>query len=167
MEMTPITVTEITGIEIQKVKVILIGAEDGTIVEVRDIVIGEEGEDGILISNTMTQGTNNQPSLQTRIIIAHHHQYRYPIPYEQYSYPQQQQYRLKCCQPHHSKLQISVNCVKVKAIMIINANLQVIFMACTQKAFNQGRSYNHQDPTQGEWSNGDTDNNDPNGQPFQ
>ena len=40
-------------------------------------------------------------------------------------------------------------------------------MACTQKAFNQGRSYNHQDPNQGEWSNGDTDNNDPNGQPFQ
>ena len=39
-------------------------------------------------------------------------------------------------------------------------------MACTQKAFNQGQSYNHQDPIQGEWSNGNTDNNDPNGQPF-
>ena len=59
MQMTPITATEITGIEIQKVKVILIGAEDGIIIEVRDIVIGEEGEDGTLISNTMTQGTNN------------------------------------------------------------------------------------------------------------
>ena len=59
METTPIIATEITGIEIQKVKVILIGAEDGTIVEVRDIVIGEEGKGGILISNTMTQGTNN------------------------------------------------------------------------------------------------------------
>ena len=65
MEMTPITVTEITGIEILKVKVILIGADDGTIVEGRDIVIGEEGEDGILISNTTTQGTKNRPSLQT------------------------------------------------------------------------------------------------------
>ena len=65
MEMTPITTTEITGIEILKVKVILIGVEDGTIVEVKDIVIGEEGEDGILISNTTTQGTNNRPSLQT------------------------------------------------------------------------------------------------------
>ena len=41
MEMTLITVTEITGIEIPKVKVILTGAEDGTIVEVRDIVIGD------------------------------------------------------------------------------------------------------------------------------
>ena len=47
METTPIIVTEITGIEIRTVKVILIGAEDGIIVEVRDIVIGEEGEDGI------------------------------------------------------------------------------------------------------------------------
>ena len=43
MEMTPITATEITGIEILKVKVILIGAEDGIIVEVKDIVIIEEG----------------------------------------------------------------------------------------------------------------------------
>ena len=65
MEMTPITVTKITEIEILKVKVILIGAEDGIIVEGRDIVIGEEGEDGILINNTTTQGTNNRPSLQT------------------------------------------------------------------------------------------------------
>ena len=63
MEMTPITVTEITGIGIPKVKLVLIGAEDGTIVEVRDIVIREEGGDGILISNTMIQGTKNRPNL--------------------------------------------------------------------------------------------------------
>ena len=65
METTPIIVTEITGIEIPKVKVTLIGAEDGIIAEVRDIVIREEGEDGTLISNIMTKGTNNQHSLQT------------------------------------------------------------------------------------------------------
>ena len=59
MEMTPATMTEIIGIEILKVKVILIGAEDGIIVEVKDIVIGEEGDDGILISNILIQGTNN------------------------------------------------------------------------------------------------------------
>ena len=41
------------------------------------------------------------------------------------------------------------------------------FMARTQKAFNQGRSYSQQDPNNGEWSQGDGDNNDPNGQPFQ
>ena len=63
MEMTPIIVTEITGIELPKVKVILTGAEDGIIAEVRDIVIGEEGEDGTLISNIMTQGTKNRHSL--------------------------------------------------------------------------------------------------------
>ena len=41
------------------------------------------------------------------------------------------------------------------------------FMARMQKAFNQARSYSHQDPNHGEWSQGDNDNNDPNGQPFQ
>ena len=45
MEMTPVTATEIIGIETLKVKVILIGVEDGIIVQVKDIVIGEEGED--------------------------------------------------------------------------------------------------------------------------
>ena len=65
MEMTLITMTETTGIEIPKVKVIQTGAEDGIIIEVRDIVIGEEGDNGILISNTMTQGTKNKPNLQT------------------------------------------------------------------------------------------------------
>ena len=44
---------------------------------------------------------------------------------------------------------------------------QYDFMARTQKAFNQGRSYSHQDPNHGEWSQGESDNNDPNGQPFQ
>ena len=129
MEMTPITVTEITRIEILKVKVILIGAEDGIIVEVKDIVIWEEGEDRILISNTMTQGTNNRPSLQTRTIIAHH---LWDISTDTQSHmsnthiPSNNNIHLKCHQPHHDKLQISVNCVKVKATMIINANLQAI-----------------------------------------
>ena len=47
-------------------------AEDGTIIEVKDIVIREEGEDGTLISNIMTQGTNNRPNLTTPITITHH-----------------------------------------------------------------------------------------------
>ena len=129
METTPITTTEITGIEILKVKVILIGAKDGIIVEVKEIVIGEEGEDGILISNTMTQGTNNRPSLQTKIIIADH---LWDINTDTQSHmsnihiPSNNNTHLKCRQPHHDKLQISVNCVKVKATMIINANLQAI-----------------------------------------
>ena len=54
MEMTLITVTETIGIEIPTVKVILIGVEDGIIiVEVKDIMIAGEGEDGIPINNIM------------------------------------------------------------------------------------------------------------------
>ena len=129
MEMTPITVTEITRTEIPKVKVILIGVEDGTIVEVRDIMIGEEGEDGILISNTTIQGTNNRPNLQTRIIIVHN---PWVISTDTQSHmsnthtPNNNNTSHKCHQPHHNKLQIFVNCVRVRAIMIINANLQAI-----------------------------------------
>ena len=136
MEMTPITVTEITGIEIPKVKVILIGAEDGTIVEVRDIVIGEEGEDGILISNTMIQGTKNRPNLQTRIIIVHN---PWAIRTDTQSHmsnthtPNNNNTSRKCHQLHHNKLQIFVNCVKVRAIMIINANLQATLWSAHKK----------------------------------
>ena len=73
VEMTPTTVTGIIGIEIPTVKVILIGAEDGTIIiEVKDIVIREEGEDGTLIHNIMTRDTNIRPNSRIRITIAHH-----------------------------------------------------------------------------------------------
>ena len=136
MEMTLITMTEITGIEILKVKVILTGAEDGTIVEVRDIVIGEEGEDGILISNTTIQGTNNRPNLQTRIIIVHH---PWAISTDTQSHmsnthiPSNNNTSRKCCQLHHNKRQIFVNCVRVRAIMIINANLQAILWPAHKK----------------------------------
>ena len=51
--------------------------------------------------------------------------------------------------------------------MTINVNLQVILWPAHKKAFNQGRSYSHQDPNHGDWSHGDDDNNNPNGQPFQ
>ena len=70
-------------------------------------------------------------------------------------------------QLHPNKLQIFVSYAIVKAIMTINVNLQAILWPSTQKAFNQGRSYSHQDPNHGDWSQGENDNNDPNGQPFQ
>ena len=41
------------------------------------------------------------------------------------------------------------------------------FLTRTQKAFNQGRSYNHTDPGQQEWADGENDNENPNDQPFQ
>ena len=73
MEMTLITMTETTGIEIPTVKVIPIGVEDGIIIiGVKDIVIGAEGEDGIPIRNITIQGINNNPNSQTQIIIVHH-----------------------------------------------------------------------------------------------
>ena len=95
------------------------------------------------------------------------HQYRYPVPYGQYSYPQQQQYppqipsapsqqATNVCQLYNSQGHYDYQC-----------QFAGDFMARTQKAFNQGRSYSHQDPNHGEWSQGDTDNNDPNGPPFQ
>ena len=95
------------------------------------------------------------------------HQYRYPIPYGQYSYPQQQQQyqshmptssqqATNICQLCHSQGHYDYQC-----------QFAGDFMARTQKAFNQGRSYSHQDPNHGEWSQGDNDNNDPNGQSFQ
>ena len=59
-EMTRIIVTEITGIEIPTVKVIQIGVEDGIIItEVKDIVIAEEGDDGIPVHNITILGIHN------------------------------------------------------------------------------------------------------------
>ena len=173
IEMTLITLTETTGIEIPTVKVILTGVEDGIIIiEVKDIVTGVEGEDGIPISNIMIQGINNKPNFKTQIIIVHHlwnistgtqsHMSNTHTPSNNNNNINPQ-----CRQLHLNKPQICVSCVIIKDITIINANLQAIFMAHTQKAFSQGRSYSHQDPNHREWSHGDNDDNDPNGQSFQ
>ena len=115
MEMTRITVTETIGIEIPIVKVILTGVEDGIIiVEVKDIVIVEGGDDGIPISSIMTQGTNKNPNCKTQITTnppPMGHQYRYPIPYGQYPYPSQQQQQYPSQMPTPS--QQAANIVKV------------------------------------------------------
>ena len=72
MEMTRITVTETIGIEIPIVKVILTGVEDGIItVEVKDIVIVEEGDDGTPISSIMIQGINMNPNFKIHITTDH------------------------------------------------------------------------------------------------
>ena len=132
MEMILITVTETIGIEILMVKVILTGVEDGIIiiVEVKDIVIMGEGEDGIPINNIMIQGINKNPSLRIQIIIIHHlwdintdtqsHMSSTHTPNHHNSINH------KCRQLHLSKLQIFVSCAIVKAIMTINVNLQAI-----------------------------------------
>ena len=129
MEMTLVTMTETTGIEIPTVKVILTGAEDGIIIkEVKDIVIVEEREDGIPINNIMIQGISN-PNFQTQIIIIHQ---LWDINTDTQSHmsnthsPNNNNTNHKCRQLHHNKLQIFVNYVTVKAITIINVNLQAL-----------------------------------------
>ena len=95
-------------------------------------------------------------------------QYRYPIPHGQYSYPQQQQ-QYQPQRPPAPSQQATNICQLRNSQGHYNYQCQFAgdFMAHTQKAFNQGRSYSHQDPNHGEWSQGNNDNNDPNGQPFQ
>ena len=96
------------------------------------------------------------------------HQYRYPIPYGQYPYPsqQQQQYPSQMSTPSQQAANICQLCYS-QGHYDYQCQFAGNFMARTQKAFNQGRSYSHQDPNHGEWSQGESDNNDPNGQPFQ
>ena len=137
MEMTLITMTEITGIEIPMVKVILIGVEDGIIITgVKDIVIVAEGEDGIPISNITTQGINQIPNFQIHIIIVHH---LWDINTDTQSHmsnthtPNNNNISHICHQLHLNKLQIFVSCVTVKAITIISANLQEISWPACRK----------------------------------
>ena len=128
MEMTRITVTEKIGIGILIVEVILTGVDDGIIiVEVKDRMIVEEGDDGIPISSIMTQGTNRNPNFKTQITTAHP---RWDINTDTQSHlvsihthRNNNSTRHKC-QRLLNKPLIFVNCATVKAIMITNANLQ-------------------------------------------
>ena len=130
---------ETTGIETLMVKVILAGVEDGIIIiEVKDIVIGAEGEDGIPISNITIQGINNNPNLQTQIIIVHH---LWGISTDTQSHMSNthtlnnnnNNINPKSHQLHLNKPQIFVSYVIIKDIMIINANLQAILWPAHKK----------------------------------
>ena len=137
MEMTRITMTETVGIKIMIVKVILTGVDDGIIiVEVKDIVIVEEVDDGIPISSIMIQDTNRNPNSKTLITIDHP---RWVINTDTQSHmvsihtsPSNHSTRHKC-QPPLNKPLIFVNCATVKAITITNANLQVILWHAHKK----------------------------------
>ena len=137
MEMTQITMTEITGIEIPTVKVIQTGVEDGIIItKVKDIVIAEEGEDGIPVNNIMIPGIHNNPNFQTQITIVHH---PWDINTDIQSHmtnihtPNNNNTNRKDPQLHLNKLQIFVSCVIVKATTTINVNLQVILWPAHKK----------------------------------
>ena len=110
--------------EVVKVTIIIIGAEDGKVVEVKVKMTEGEGENGIL-----TPSTHNNTT-PTRIIIDRHQwvnntdtQYHMNnILHIHLSHNTQH----KDHQLNHGRLQIYANCVKIRAIMIINANLLVI-----------------------------------------
>ena len=136
-EMTQITVTEITGIEILMVKVIQIGVEDGIIItEVKAIVIMEEGEDGIPTHNITILVIHNTLNLQTQITIVHH---LWDINTDIQSHmtnihtPNNNNTNRKDPKHHLSKLQIFVSCVIVRVTMTINVNLQVILWPAHKK----------------------------------
>ena len=138
MVMTQITVTETIGIEIPIVKVILTGVEDGIItVEVKEIVIVEEGDAGIPISSIMIQGINSNPNFKIQITTDHP---RWDINTDTQphmvsihtNHKNNNNTRHKC-QRLLNKPLISVNCAIVKAIMIINANLQAILWHARKK----------------------------------
>ena len=137
MEMTRITATETIGIEIMIVKVILTGVDDGIIiVEVKDIVIMEEVDDGIPISSITIQDTNRNPNSKTLITIDHP---RWDINTDTQSHmvsihtsPSNHSTCHKC-QPPLNKPLIFVNCATVKAITITNANLQAILWHAHKK----------------------------------
>ena len=137
MEMTRITVTETKGIEIMIVKVILTGVDDGIIiVEIKDIVIVEEVDDGIPISSVMIQGTNRSPNFKTQITIDHP---RWNINTDTQSHMvsihtsrSNNSTHHKCRTPLNKPL-IFVNCATVKAITITNANLQATLWHAQKK----------------------------------
>ena len=136
--MTQIAVTETIGTEILTAKVTLTGVEDGIIItEVKDIVIVEEGEDGIPLSNITTQGINRNTNYQIQIIIVHH---QWDINTDTQSHManthtpnNNNSINHKDRQLHLNKLQTFVSCVIVKAITTINANLQVISWPARKK----------------------------------
>ena len=137
MEMTQISMTETTGIEIRMVKVTLTGVENGIIItEVKDTVIVEEGEDGIPASNITIQGINRNPNFLIQIIILHHrwdtntdiqsHMANTHIPSNNNNINHKGEL-------YRNKLQIFVSCAIVKAIMTINVNLQAILWPAHKK----------------------------------
>ena len=136
MAMTQITVTETIGI-VKIVKVILIGVEDGIItVEVKDIVIVEEGDAGIPISSIMIQGIKRNPNFKIQITTDHPqwdiNTDTQPHMVNIHTHPNNNNTRHKC-QRLLNKPLIPVNCATVKAIMIINANLQAILWHAHKK----------------------------------
>ena len=163
MVMTRVIVIEIIGIVTMMVPTVIIGVEDGMAVEAK-VTMTEDGDaDGTLILNTPSRIIPHNTYHWVIIGPPDGRQYQYQIPQDQYpAYPQLQQHYLQ--RPPAQSHQATNICQLCQNQGHYDYQCQFAgdFMARTQKAFNQGCSYNHQDPHEGEWSNGDNDNNDPN-----
>ena len=171
MEMTRITVTETIGIEIPIVKV---NSNRGRRWDNNSRGQGHSDRGRGRRWNPNQQYHDPGYQQESQFQNPNHyrpplmgHQYRYPIPYGQYPYPsQQQQSPSQMPMPSQQAANICQMCYS-QGHYDYQCQFAGDFMAHTQKAFNQGRLYSHQDPNHGEWSQGESDNNDPNGQPFQ
>ena len=134
--MTQITMTEIIGTEIMMVKVILTGVDDGTIiVEVKDIVIVEEVDDGILASNIMTLGTAGTPISRPKSLSTSSHgtSIQIPNPIWSISIPVPATTVLVTnANPSQQAANICQLCYS-QGTMTINANLQVILWHAHKK----------------------------------
>ena len=165
--MIPITVIGTTGIDPVKARTIVIEVGDGTATGDKMMVTEAEVDDG---TNTINIPHKNILKTIRRLIITGPHQWDVSTNTKcrmNNTHPTRNSNNMPNGSPHNQdKLQIYVNYVKTRAYDY-QCQFAGDFMARTQKAFNQGCSYNHQDPTQGEWSTGENDNDDPNGQPFQ
>ena len=143
MEMTRITVTETIGIEITMVKVILTGVDDGIIiVEVKDIVIVEEVDNGIPINSIMMQGTNRNPNFKTQITMdLPRWDINIDTQFHMVNIPTSPSNNGTChkCQTPLNKPLIFVNCATVKAITITNANLQATLWHAHKKPLRSPR----------------------------
>ena len=137
MVMTPLTMTGIIGIGMLMANIIPTEAEDGKVIEARDIVTRGEGENGTLIRNTRNHVTHNNTTTLIQIITACH---QWAINTNTQSHmnntlrtPNNSNMCHKDHQHNHDKLQTYANCAKIKAIMIINASLQAILWPTCKK----------------------------------
>ena len=128
MVTTRVTVTEIIGIEIMTVTIVEIEVGDGMVIEGKVTVIEDREDNGIQIPNTLNRITHN--TIQTKTITG-------PLLWDaniNTNCPMSNTHPTHKCNssihsghPHnHNKLLTYVSCVRIKATMTINANLQVI-----------------------------------------
>ena len=128
MVMTWVTVTETIGTEIMMGKIMGTELGDGMAIEDKGIVIEDREGDGTQIPNILNKNTHSNHNTPIQIIIS---PLRWVISTNirchmssTHSTRNRNNSIHRDHQPNCTKQQIYVSCVKIKAIMTINANLQ-------------------------------------------